>query len=195
MTEQKNSGYKIVFGDLEIIDAPLPKEQQSTLVRYALSVDQKPTVFVWFTRPNDFYGVYWTNSANSPNAFLSKVQELVNRLRDLPDVRPYEQRTFTSLDYMLQGEEVRHIDLEEFSPIEDLDDQERINFARLSTPYGVFAVEEHGGKLLAAFHTHLNNPEELSQFIVDNCADDLPLEGVEELLDTMQRVRVENIFT
>ena len=195
MTEKETSEYKIVSGDLEIINAPLPKEHHSTLLRYALKVDGEPAVFAWFKRPNDFFGVYWPHLANSPNEFLLKVQELTARLRELPDVRPYEQRTSTSLDYMLHGEEVRRIDVEEFSPIEDLENQEKINFARLSTPFGEFAVEEHGGELWAAFVTHVTQYDELSQFIVDNCADNLPKEGVSELLDKLQSVRVENIFT
>lgn len=195
MVEKGTSGYKIVSGDLEIINAPLPKEHQSTLLRYTLTIDGKPAVFAWFKRPNDYFGVYWINPANSPNEFLSKVQELTARLRGLPGVIPHEQRTSTTLEYMLRGEEVRQIDIEEFSPIEDLDNQGKINFARLSTPFGDFAVEEHGGKLWPAFITHVTRYDELTQFIVDNSADGLPLEGVKELLDTIQNVRIENIFT
>jgi hypothetical protein len=69
--------------------------------------------------------------------------------------------------------------------------------AVLKTPFGFFEVNRTDKKLplTQSFQTYLTQYDEFSQFIVKNCADNPPPEGVKQLLDKIQELRAQNIAT
>jgi len=188
MSERRPT-WRIVPSEPQPINKPLPKEHQSTLLSWTLEVDGSPAVVAWLNHPKDFFGAYWMRLSTSPNVYFSRAQDLIDRLRHSPEVRP-NQRTSIKLEYMVEDDQApREREIDSFSPVEELD-SETLMGANLYTPFGDFGVEKNNGELLGAFTTHLDQYEALGQLIIDNSKDNPPIEEVQELLATMQKMRV-----
>lgn len=184
--------YEIKHKGPEIINAPLPKEHQSELHHFTLEIDGRPSVIGWLAEGETYFGFYWPRTSVSPSEFFASVQALGSAL-EKNGYEPHPQKQSPSkLTYTLNAENWPEVKTEDLSEVDALKD-ERLLLARFDTRFGGFSQERDSKEsdvFIAAFLTHVYQPDELAQFIVDNCADNPPIELVKELLEKVQSTRL-----
>ncbi|OGE04605.1 hypothetical protein A3B51_00205 [Candidatus Curtissbacteria bacterium RIFCSPLOWO2_01_FULL_41_18] len=143
--------------------------------------DSDAMITIRLSRKGDSYVVTWLNPDISTNDFFSKAQTLVNSIKEAGNNFPLKRKMFSGLDYSLDadGKDLHEIDIEVFEPIEELGDA---SFARFNTPYGDFTWENWPGNKVLGVITHVNSPDELFQFIMDNSHPSAK-DGLREILE------------
>lgn len=131
----------------------------------------------------EHYVIYWNNSSITPNQFFSAAQEFVNNIKD--KAQPLAKKAFKGLDYGLNDNPLVELDIEIFSPQEELE-QKGLIFARFNTPYADFGweAERPDGKEGTEIWliTHVNLPEEFTEFVVRNSEEEIPKEMLNDVL-------------
>lgn len=189
MTELEHQPFRITKEGPTVHNQNWPEQHRFTTTTYKLeSPDGKPAVVVRFTHEAGHYAVTWEDLSLSPNTFFVEAQALVNTIKEAGKAQPLDKKAFHGLDYALKGGQRVELDMDDFLPLDDLDRDELV-FARFNTPYGDFVcespTEDKETSFQAGFVTHINFPNELSQFVLRNSSKDIPSEMLTEILTTV----------
>lgn len=189
--ENGGAGFEITSGEPVNFNEILPKDHHLTVEYRYLEIDGERVVIGWFAGEKDYYGVYWPRAKKSPKEFLEDGEKLASKLKDIgADPRP--DATFSVETILLTD---HGIDRREAATINEAEGLNMGNLAaaNLNTSYARFGVERMklSDPFTCALITHIENADEFSRFIEDNCSVDLPQGAARKLLQIMGEAKAE----
>ncbi len=186
-------GFEITSGEPVNFNEILPNDQHLTVEYRYLEIAGERVVIGWFAGEKDYYGVYWLRAKKSPKDFLEDGEKLASKLKDL-GADPLPDVTFSVETVLLTD---HGVDRRKVATINDAEGLNKDNLAaaNLNTSYARFGVERMklSDPFTCALITHIENADDFSRFIEDNCSVDLPKGAARKLLQIMGEARAEDV--
>lgn len=191
--ENGGAGFEITSGEPVNFNEILPKGQKLTVEYRYLEIGGERVVIGWFAGEKDYYGVYWLRAKKSPKDFLEDGERLASKLKDL-DADPRPDATFSVETILLTDHGIDRREAATINETEGLNN-DNLAAANLNTLYARFGVERMklSDPFTCALITHIENADDFSRFIEDNCSIDLPKGAARKLLQIMSEARVEAV--
>jgi len=176
--------FKITSKGPTLYNEDSPSNKYTETTHKLENPDGETVVEVSLYHEPSYYAVGWEDGSITPNNFFSDVQNLVDAIKDRPDIYPLETKPLRGLLYGLEGKLIP-VKQDVFEPLDELD-QDGVSFARFSTPYGDFfwgRNESDRQAVQLSVLTHNNFPRELVDFVASHSQQKMDRSLLEELLE------------
>jgi len=119
--------FKITSKGPTLYNEDSPSNKYTETTHKLENPDGETVVEVSLYHEPSYYAVGWEDGSITPNNFFSDVQNLVDAIKDRPDIYPLETKPLRGLLYGLEGKLIP-VKQDVFEPLDELDQANKINF-------------------------------------------------------------------